>query len=155
MARSSRQALINRCAEYGDRSMGIADVLAILASAENLDGSLFRLPVESAPPTSEASHATQSVPANAWTTVVSVTPAGDRGLMSMMADLAALLGTRYQLRLTIGGDEQLRETVHTDQVSAIPLHGLLAPGGSPVALQAFHAETLAQDITGTLIHRAA
>lgn len=134
----------------------VGDLMAVLATGQNPDGTPFAMPVESAPPASEATHAIAVGVATAtWTTIVSVTPAADRALLSAMGDLAALLGTRYQLRLTIGGAVQFAETVHTDQVSAARLHGLRVPAGVAVALQARHTEATAQDIAGTLIHRAA
>lgn len=90
-----------------------------------------------------------------WTTIVSYTPAADDVVETIMADLAALLGVRYQIRVLVATVIQVGpETVHTDQPSAMRV-GLRVASGQLVELQVKHAEATAQDVAGTMFTRAA
>lgn len=77
MARSTRQALLDRAASYGDRIIGLADLLAILGSAQNPDGSMYSLPVStSAPAATDVLAGRVSLSASTAATTIITVPAG-------------------------------------------------------------------------------
>lgn len=104
--------------------------------------------------TREISHgAVAAVPANAWTTIVSVTVADDRVVTAFGADLAALLGTRYRFRLRIDGEVKWSEVASTDAISYIPVP-LDAPAGATIDVQLTHGEATATDCVASIAHRS-
>lgn len=92
-----------------------------------------------------------SVTANAWTTVVSLTPTEDRIMTSFGADLVALLSTNYEFRLLLDGAVKWHEIAGTTSVGAIVAR-MLIPSGSTVQVQILHGEAAATQCGGSISH---
>lgn len=96
-----------------------------------------------------------SVPASTWTTLATRTvPTGtEEEIVWLQGDIAALLGTRYRVRLQIAATTVFEEVVHTDQLSVMSPAGIRATAGQVVNWQIFHAEATAQNCQGLMITR--
>lgn len=96
-------------------------------------------------------HAQVSVPASAWTTVVSLTTTEQRKVTAFGADLAAVLSTTYRFRLLLDGVVKWSEVAGTTSIGFIPVH-MNVPTGSTVEVQVFHGEASATNADASISH---
>jgi hypothetical protein len=96
-----------------------------------------------------------TVPTNAYTTVVALTPTEDVLLVGYNADFKAVLNASYRMRLLFGPDSagdagvQHAEEVNSTANSWQPLK-LTISAGQRVAVQVFHAEVTGQVVRATI-----
>lgn len=106
MPRSARQALIDTAASRGDRLVGLAELLAILASAQNPDSSAYSLPVEAVPYPADRHESVESA-ANAQALIIWAAEADK-------AHHITAIEASYSARLPAGG---------VGSVGRLSLHG--------------------------------